>query len=509
MPFSAKLLQRQVVAMKKTKTPRLKAIQSGPPRRHGMMRSQLAFGFMQSHRGQISLKLLLLLSLGLLVTFSGVNAMTELKDNEMSNVTGQALLQMDKGFQSAGTANGQSYDAMTFYKAGLDAEIALNLNIDKLQLGCTAGAINGQHCDIDIDNLSLSGQSWSQGRPESSAILTRPFFEFAIKNDQSKTLREVMGIRLSAEQTVGLLTAGNNDGAGNETGINSLSGYMTTTPVSGTAQTLPANIGGPGDPLQTALTISTNINALGISGDLTVVTDPTQGTGIDLPSLSVDFQSAEGAVINGRRQTSTQLDVTGNVPTINFPASSNNNPTTELKADIQGCSGAICGLVGDSYTVYANQGSVSGLELAATFDESLKFIHRIEVDSPFSLSFQKESVKWPGTAAANVAQQGWWMSFEDPVELGDVSPSNPIDITQAFPQMSDALKTYFENNQLELGTEQAFTGLLAGYMNVDLPDMDLQNDVPGGTPPLSMTLQNERLQSQNVVPNCWGSARFC
>src|SRR5690606_33481028 len=145
----------------------------------------------------------------------------------------------------------------------------------------------------------------------------------------------------------------------------------------------------------------------------------------------------------------------------------------------------------------------------ATFNQSLKFIHKIEVNSPFSLSFQSEAVKWPGTAAANVAQQGWWMSFEDQVELGDVSPSELVDITQAFPQLATALQTYFNDNPLQMGSSQACTGIIAGYMNVNMPNMQLQNDVPGGTPPLGMTLEDLRLGSQGVVPNCWGTARFC
>ncbi|MDC9612178.1 hypothetical protein, partial [Pseudoalteromonas sp. GABNS16H] len=66
-----------------------------------------------------------------------VQAMVELKDEQLADVTGQALLQMNKEF-----TNGY-----TFYKAGLDAELRLNMNIDKLQLGC--GGINGTDgCDL-------------------------------------------------------------------------------------------------------------------------------------------------------------------------------------------------------------------------------------------------------------------------------------------------------------------------------------------------------------------------
>lgn len=462
--------------------------------------------------GKLHIALSVFLAVLLSSIFSGLGAMTEMEDDELADISGQALMQMGK------TPGGAGFTDLTFYKAGLDAEIELNMNIAKLQLGCTANAINGQYCDIDIDNMSLSGKTWTNGRPESAAILTRPFFEFAIKNDQSKTLREVVGIRMSAEQASGMLTTGQNDGTAN--GINTLSGYMVTTPVTGTAQTEPAVFGGPGDPNNTVLTIAAYINALGVAeADIITQTDPGQGTGIALPSLDVPFESAAGAVVNDRRLTSTSVVVTGNVPTISFPASSNNNPTTQLLAEVVACngSGLVCnagddddGDGVDDYVVYANQGSVTGLTLEANFTESLGFIHKIEVDSPFSLSFQKQAVKWPNTAAANIAQQGWWMSFEDAVELGDVSPANQVDVTQAFPQLAQALQTYFNNNPLQLGSSQAWTGIIGGYMNVNMPNMNLQTQVPGGTPPLSLVLQDEALgAAQDVVPNCWGTASFC
>ena len=68
--------------------------------------------------------------LAFLLTFlvSGAGAMTEMRDAELSDVSGQALMQMGK------TETG----GLAFYKAGLDAEVELNMNIEKLQLGCTA-----------------------------------------------------------------------------------------------------------------------------------------------------------------------------------------------------------------------------------------------------------------------------------------------------------------------------------------------------------------------------------
>ncbi|MFH4122381.1 hypothetical protein WAI71_21990, partial [Acinetobacter baumannii] len=82
-----------------------------------------------------------------------------------------------------------------------------NANIKKLQLGC--GGVNGAGaCDIDIDYLSLSGgtvDSTSAKRAASSAVITNPFLEFAVKNPNSASTREIQGFRLSAKSLSGLL----------------------------------------------------------------------------------------------------------------------------------------------------------------------------------------------------------------------------------------------------------------------------------------------------------------
>ena len=169
---------------------------------------------------------------GLLGSFPAF-AMVEMRDEQLSEVTGQALMQMDKE-----TTNG-----FTFYTAGLDAVLELNMNIEKLQLGC--GGVNGSPgCDLDIDNFSLGcvanasgdcisldpeqGSNQIPGAVPDSATqskmndftIQRPYFQFAIKNDNSKTLREVVGIRMGGEDVSGPLSFGS---------LNTFSGYMSGT----------------------------------------------------------------------------------------------------------------------------------------------------------------------------------------------------------------------------------------------------------------------------------------
>ncbi|MEM9993069.1 MAG: hypothetical protein AAGE79_02890, partial [Acinetobacter pittii] len=185
-----------------------------------------------------------ILALGSL-SFSSVHAASTLvpmSDAELSATRGQALMSMSY-VAPTDSANLEklrdSNSNVGFYKLGLDADLELNANIKKLQLGC-GGANGAGACDIDIDNLSLSGISdTNDGRASSSAKLTNPFIEFAIKNPNSASTREVAGVRLSAESIQGLLTFGS-ENTTTKNGINSFSGYMVTQATGGTVSTLQA-----------------------------------------------------------------------------------------------------------------------------------------------------------------------------------------------------------------------------------------------------------------------------
>ena len=164
-----------------------------------------------------------------------------LTDTEMSATTGQALVSLSyiAPTDAANLERARSGGDQTvgFYKLGMEAELELNVNIKKLQLGC--GGRNGPGCDIDLDNVSLSGNPGITGNPAtdagsdqnrtnrvgSSAKLTNPFIEFAIKNPGSAATREMIGFRVSSEKAQGLLTIGTENSAV-PNGINALSGYI-------------------------------------------------------------------------------------------------------------------------------------------------------------------------------------------------------------------------------------------------------------------------------------------
>ena len=141
---------------------------------------------------------------------SNVNALISLDDQELAKETGQALFTLsyiapndNANLMKGKNIGGTSVGSFGFYKLGMEAEIDINTNIRKLQLGC--GGQNGPGaCDIEINNLSLSGLPTSYDavtgapiydaatpRPSTSAKIINPFIEFAIKNPETASTREI------------------------------------------------------------------------------------------------------------------------------------------------------------------------------------------------------------------------------------------------------------------------------------------------------------------------------
>src|SRR5690625_326024 len=192
-----------------------------------------------------------------------VLAMVPLEDSEMAEVTGQSLLVSDYIAPSCSTNSETDFH---YYRMGLDALVEMNVNIDKLQLGCGGynEAVRPDSCDIDLDYVSFlgrydgSGNNPNQGYMEgdkyigagkagdpvtSDFKLTRPYFEIAVR-DVGGGQREIAGFKIGAQEADGFMGIGRTYGHGewNEeigvtcntsnpltchSGINSLSGALT------------------------------------------------------------------------------------------------------------------------------------------------------------------------------------------------------------------------------------------------------------------------------------------
>ncbi|MEY1661993.1 hypothetical protein [Isoalcanivorax beigongshangi] len=409
------------------------------------------------------------------------SGMTALSDEQLGDVTGQALLMMDSR-PGQGISSG-----LNFYKVGLDAAVDLNLNIAKLQLGC--GGVNGPGCDIDIDNLGLSGNCTS-GRPGCSAVLTRPFFEFAINESVDTGLREIVGFRLSAEQADGMMTFGIENSA-TPNGINTLSGYLELESVSGTGMTERRNMTYADTNM--ALTGRVIVSyAFGLKGtydftstDYTVQVNPAQAHFTTAPT-----------VVSGNRLTAVELNATATVGNIGIacPSGMNNACLTAVAAGTP---------LGNITLTEGVVGQVKGVKAAVQFSESLGYIHKIGVSNPFSLSMQSQTLQWPGAAAA--AERGWWLAFEDPINIGDVSPSDPIKITDdVLKQLVQPISDVLAANPPECGLLSCLTGT-----TLNVGTIDLTNYFSNPANYLDMPLSDLRLSAQNFAPNCWGNAKFC
>lgn len=547
-------------------------------------------------------------------------AMEAMSDAELAKTEGQALVNLSYLAPTDPGSNSSVNGNVGFYRLGIEADMAVNLNIKKLQLGC--GGVNGANgCDIDIDNLSLSGgssgvkadgitpNSSSSDRVGSDAILSNPFVEFAIRNPNTASTREITGVRVSAEKVVGLLTTG----LANTTtpnGINALSGYLKVqsrpgaNTITGVLDTKPGFLDAGafdkiGNPIHGSLDVYDPL--LGIAGIANAKFHVSKGgfwiPGVKDVAFSANTSTLKGVrtdgsltttsgLINGNRISGIQVRpdrvnlpdailgfnppndtgcgaLSGAFTCNNYGASSgfvtpDNYPYTvdangypqytgsgkngvnasafqsvtnpylltqggPVEATVDSCS--VLGIPNGCTLIGVNSGTklgvnmfgkIHGLFADVTFQQSLGMIHSLAVNSPLSLSLQGAALRWPGANADDIAQPGWWLSLSDPVYLGDLLPSNPIDLCPggitgptsacAYPQFIDQANTFFQNPN---NNPKAYDigAIILRNKNLAVPISD-QNGVilPNG---FQLTLSDVQLATQNFAPNCYGGLTFC
>ncbi|WNY32361.1 hypothetical protein Q4S33_08065 [Acinetobacter calcoaceticus] len=410
------------------------------------------------------------------------STLVPMSDSELSATRGQALMSMSY-IAPTDSANLEklrdSNSNVGFYKLGVDADLELNANIKKLQLGC-GGANGAGACDIDIDNLSLSGLSdTNDGRASSSAKLTNPFIEFAIKNPNSASTREVAGVRLSAESIQGLLTFGSENTA-TKNGINSFSGYMVTQATGGTVSTAarPTGSGLTQDNLGTQITGRAKGTLLGLNIINTNFRSTSYDLGLSSASGSLFLPSQ---VISGKRITTANLTGTANVSGINL--------TGTIAADTD----LIITIAGNL------SGTINNLGVNVAVNEDLGYFHKVNLNgTAASLSLQGQNLQWTG--AKSVSQAGWWLELSNPIDIGDVTPQSQVVITDDVVKATlGKVSQYLTNNPVDCGT-LAINCLLG---NIDVSTVDLTGQY------VPMNLTNLVLKNQSFAPNCYGNLKFC
>lgn len=435
-----------------------------------------------------------------------------LSDSELSAATGQALMSLtyispkdDANLESKRTGiTDPSNGGIGFYKLGLEALLELNINIKKLQLGC--GGVNGAGaCDIDIDNLSLTGLGNSatsntdsttdrNARVGSSAELTNPFIQFAIKNPNSAATREVVGLNLSAEKAMGLITFGSENSA-TANGINSLSGYMEVAATTGTA--LVNGFGTSlvsGEAARGTLNQSDGYNPITgkaccvffVPLDFTTTAyslnlrDKATGSNILKGDLTLPQQ-----VITGKRISTAPLSATALVRDI------------DLSGTLSANAGGLINLNNKS-----TSGTIKNLSVDVAIQEGLGYFHKANLNgTAASLSLQSQDIQW--TNNVSVSQKGWWLEFSNPIDIGKIDPTLKVDIPKAtlndtFTQVSN----YLTANPVQCGSVIAQNCLLGSAIPVGT--VDLINAAHA-----SMTLIDLQLAKQDFTPNCYGTLKFC
>lgn len=190
----------------------------------------------------------------LMVLGGSGSAQAELKpmsERAMSEVTGREFFVAEHFDGNAADNNPDNYNQFDYYRLMLNANLELNANIERLQLGCGGinDALDPSVCDVDMEHVRLMGRGDDSGNPLSAGDegslfeLTRPYLEFAIKNDDSKVNREVVGVKLGAQSADGYMGVGRrfpqgqngctdaNEGpeaAACHSGLNAISGYLNT-----------------------------------------------------------------------------------------------------------------------------------------------------------------------------------------------------------------------------------------------------------------------------------------
>ena len=342
---------------------------------------------------------------GMMVSLA--HGLAAMSDDSMSEVTGQSLFSTN--YIAPGGSNPNV--GVGFYRVGVEANIAINANINKLRLGCDGPGGTGA-CDISIDRLRLTGFAStavnSNEGPLTDFLINQPFFEFAIKNPDNPATRQVVGIRFGALEALGRLSIGENPDTttlADDTGLNTLSGDL-------------------------------NLNIK--NAKLTNVRIDFPLVSIIPLNASIDESFSQQVIV----KRATQVDDLG-----------------PLTAIVEGVAGLGIPLL-----------NALKLTNAHLLNTPLNSIHNIDVKDPsstaaapvptkdFSLSMQGQDINWQKVSAGNfsgvTAQQGWWISIPQ-VVFQDLVVNDRIDVP-----LGDVLGGLF-------GTRVELAGVDLGMRPVD------------------------------------------
>ncbi|EPF77471.1 hypothetical protein [Acinetobacter gyllenbergii] len=457
----------------------------------------------------LHLAMLLFSSSCLNFAYATTSTLKSMTDSELSEAAGQALLSMsyisptDLANKEAQRIGGDN--SIGFYKLGLEAEMELNVNIKSLQLGC--GGVNGAGgCDIDIDYISLSGLGNSAtsntdsaadraARVGSSAVLSNPFIEFAIKNPDKASTRQVVGLNSSAEKALGLVTFGLENGP-EKSGINSLSGYMEIAATTGVA-----NVNGfgnsqvAGEADRGTLNQSDGYNSItGKICSTPLLCIPTIDFETTSYTLNLRDKATGSNILKGDLAIGQQAITGKRINTANLAA-------TAKVRDIDLSGNIVARAIGLNLDKQVT-GTIQNLLVDAAISENLGYFHKADLNgTAASLSLQSQNIQW--TNNKSVSQNGWWLEFSNPMDIGFIEPVFNVDIPKAT--LNEALgqvSQYLNDHPIDCGALGALNCLLG-----DTVPVGTVNLINATRPQMGLT--DLQLATQNFTPNCYGTLKFC
>jgi|GEM_PF-6060852 len=436
----------------------------------------------------------------LLLLFSSWSAaaLSPLDEEAMSDISGQALLDIDK------------YDYMgnNFYKIIMNSNVTTSLNMENLTLRDGSG--NKQ---IDIDNLSINGGDSSNGNAAvSSARIENPFVEFAFDGSiaaDNANNRKIVGVRFGAESITGFMSFGNQ---ADESGINLFNGYMKTTKLEGAVKTFDSAGG-----YETVLAnVTSGRCCFNVNGNVVIqdevcffgCTTITWATGsISMPNTTMTFPSVElGTLAAPVTFLASGLEIntagSGPISQISVLTDLLNLPNVPFKAEGNGA--ANLGITVNMDTT--STGVLSGLTAKTQFTEELRYMHKAELQgNGMYVSAQNRAIKWLGSPANDTAQAGWWMSISKELDFGAFDINNVTLPNSSLSEIAAATSTYLQANPIVLTLGDAIGGALSGSTSVALGSLPL-----GGSPPINIPLTNVSLGSTQVeIRNCWNGVLGC
>ncbi|MFZ5755583.1 MAG: hypothetical protein ACOY3X_01615 [Pseudomonadota bacterium] len=368
--------------------------------------------------------------------------MQPLEDSELSQIEGQAFFQTDKMVGTGTTATGTNN--ITFYKIGLDTQFDFNMNIKEMELGRTNTGVDlwGRDvafgCAANAAGTCVDSSLATQLRQFS---LKRPFLQIAVANDGAKASREVIGIRIGAENVNGPLSFGQ---------LLSFSGYMSATAnFTMQAQTDVAVTCGPSTgPCVGSASHSTGINSFGynapnqsldmdnfsITGCVLIIiclTDQARNYTVNINSAS---QSGKVVTASGSRLTQAIINdidfdtlinsITGSM-TLNQSNGINENLVSLVIGQVRSQANTQVKNQFRAALQIGGGGQLPGCASLASCDlpYNLGNVHQVLINSPdFGLSFQKQALSYPGYVAA--MNTGWSMYLPNAFTLNVVRPAS-------------------------------------------------------------------------------------